>query len=211
MKITKFGHACLLVEEKQARIIIDPGSFSGLQNDAQNINAILISHEHQDHLDITSLKSIIKNNPQAIIYSSKSVVERLAAENISCQILEHNQTIHVKDVSVQACGVEHAEILPTIPLIQNIGFFIAERLFFPGDAFTVPIKPVEILALPVCAPWSKLSEVIAYVKNVKPKIAFPIHDAILSIKKLYYHWPEQKMLEMGGEWKVIEEGQGVEF
>jgi L-ascorbate metabolism protein UlaG (beta-lactamase superfamily) len=211
MKITKFGHACLLVEEKQARIIIDPGSFSSLQNDAQNIDAVLISHEHQDHLDIASLKSIIQNNPLAIIYSNKSVAGKLLVENISCQVLEHNQTILVKDVSVQACGVEHAEILPTIPLIQNIGFFIGERLFFPGDAFTVPSKPVEILALPVCAPWSKLSEVIAYIKNVKPKIAFPIHDAILSIKRLYYHWPEQTMLEMGGEWKVIEDGESKDF
>ena len=111
----------------------------------------------------------------------------------------------------EICGSKHAEILPTIPLIQNSGFLIAGRLFFPGDAFTVPNKSVEILALPVCAPWSKLSEVISYLKKVKPKIAFPVHDAILNIKRLYYHWPEQTMLEIGGGWRVIEEGQCLEF
>jgi L-ascorbate metabolism protein UlaG (beta-lactamase superfamily) len=211
MKITKFGHSCLLVEEKETRIIIDPGSFSSLQNGVQNIDAVLISHEHQDHLDIFSLQNIIKSNPQAIIYSNKTVAEKLSIENIPCLVLESNQIVFIKDVSVEICGSEHAEILPTIPLIQNSGFIIAGRLFFPGDAFTVPNKSVEILALPVCAPWSKLSEVISYLKKVKPKIAFPVHDAILNIKRLYYHWPEQTMLEIGGGWRVIEEGQCLEF
>ncbi|MBP9694894.1 MAG: MBL fold metallo-hydrolase [Candidatus Magasanikbacteria bacterium] len=28
MRITKFGHSCLLVEENDVRVLIDPGAFS---------------------------------------------------------------------------------------------------------------------------------------------------------------------------------------
>ena len=39
---------------------------------------------------------------------------------------------------------------------------------------------VEVLLLPVSAPWMKLSEAAEYLQAVAPDIAVPIHDAILS-------------------------------
>lgn len=33
MKITKFGHACLLIEEADARILIGPGTYSSGSED----------------------------------------------------------------------------------------------------------------------------------------------------------------------------------
>ena len=50
MKITKFGHSCLLVEENGVRILFDPGSYSTAQNDVKNIDVVLITHEHSDHV-----------------------------------------------------------------------------------------------------------------------------------------------------------------
>ena len=34
--------------------------------------------------------------------------------------------------------------------------------------------------LPVMAPWNKISEVIDYVREVKPQRAYDIHDALLT-------------------------------
>jgi L-ascorbate metabolism protein UlaG (beta-lactamase superfamily) len=73
MKITKFGHCCLLIDEKSLRILIDPGKYSDGQNSITNIDVVLITHEHQDHLHVDSVKSIIANNPSVRIMTNAGV------------------------------------------------------------------------------------------------------------------------------------------
>jgi L-ascorbate metabolism protein UlaG (beta-lactamase superfamily) len=63
--------------------------------------------------------------------------------------------------------------------VENTGYCIENTLFYPGDAFTNPGKPVDILALPVAGPWMKISEAIEYALEIAPRIAFPVHDGML--------------------------------
>ena len=77
-------------------------------------------------------------------------------------------------------GELHAVIHPDIPRITNVGFLVDGSVFHPGDALTVPDQPVDTLMLPVMAPWNKISEVIDYVREVKPRRAIDIHDALLT-------------------------------
>jgi L-ascorbate metabolism protein UlaG (beta-lactamase superfamily) len=67
-----------------------------------------------------------------------------------------------------------------VPRIQNVGFLVDGLVFHPGDAFTLPGAPVDTLLLPIYAPWSKVAEVIDYVRAVKPGRAVPIHDGLLN-------------------------------
>ncbi|MGK5643459.1 MBL fold metallo-hydrolase, partial [Streptomyces sp. URMC 126] len=76
--------------------------------------------------------------------------------------------------------VQLAVIHPDIPRVTNIGFVLDGSLFHPGDALTVPERPVETLMLPVHAPWSKVAEVIDYVREVKPRRALDVHDGLLT-------------------------------
>ncbi len=50
MRITKFGHACLRVEHDGTTVVIDPGTFSEPES-VDGADAILITHEHADHVD----------------------------------------------------------------------------------------------------------------------------------------------------------------
>lgn len=181
MKITKFGHCCLLIEEKGVKILTDPGIYSTQQNEVKNIDFVLITHEHNDHFHIDSLKAILKNNPPLEIITNKSVGAFLEKENIAFNIVEDGQNFDANGVLIEGFGKEHALIHSSIPIIQNTGYFIANRLFYPGDAFNNPKKQVEILALPVAAPWMKSSEAIDYTFQIKPKICFPVHDGILNL------------------------------
>lgn len=178
MKITKYGHCCLLIEEKSLRILTDPGTYSSGFENLINIDLILITHEHQDHIHIPALKECLKNNPKARIITNKGVAKLLEKENIKHELLEDGEHIKIKDVLIEAIGHDHTPLYKTSPCI-NTGFFIANRLFYPGDSLHNPKKQVEILALPVAGPWLKLEEAIDYALEIKPKIVFPVHEGIL--------------------------------
>lgn len=178
MKITKFGHCCLLIEEQGLKILTDPGNYNKTP-DITGVDVILITHEHSDHLHIDSLKIVLQNNPQAKIITNASVGKLLDPENIPYQVVEHGQKTSVQDIIIEAFGQKHAVIYPDFPVVENTGYFIGGKFFYPGDAFTEPGQAVEILALPVAGPWVKLSEAIDYAKKINPKICFPVHDGVL--------------------------------
>jgi L-ascorbate metabolism protein UlaG (beta-lactamase superfamily) len=177
MKITKFGHCCLLLEINGVRLLTDPGTMSTGENTATGIDAIIITHEHADHFHIDSVKKILSNNPNAITVTNASVGALLAKANISFTKVEDGESIQVKEITIAGFGREHAEIYGPITVV-NTGFMIANKFFFPGDNFYNPQVPVDVLALPMAGPWMKFSEAIDYAKAVKPRTAFPVHDGI---------------------------------
>ncbi len=167
----------MLIETKGKRILTDPGSYTvEAHSKLENIDYILFTHEHQDHYHIESLKVILEKNPQAIIYSGNSVSELLDNEGIKNKVIKNGDSILLGEISVVGIGEKHAQMHSEIPLSSNIGFFIDEQLWYPGDAFTNPEREVGILALPVSGPWMKIGEAIDYAILVKPKVAFPVHD-----------------------------------
>lgn len=180
MKIHKIGHCCLIVEANGKRIMTDPGSFTSNQNQEMDIDIILFTHEHQDHLHMESLKAVLQNNPQAKIITNTSVGKILDTEKIPYTILEHGNSKTEEGVLFEAYGEIHDEIFGDAGRVQNTGYFIENKLFYPGDALTNPGKPVDVLALPISGPWVKIKDVVNYVMAVKPKRAFPVHDGILN-------------------------------
>lgn len=180
MQITKFGQCCLLIEVQGKRILTDPGRFSVGQNELRDIDVIVITHEHADHLHSESLAALLANNPTAAIVTNTSVGVILADLGLPYQVLEGRATTTCCGILLEAYDGVHAEIVGDYGQVQNTGYFIAERLFYPGDAYTEPGKPVPILALPIAGPWCKAAEVIAYAVRVKPTVAFPVHDAVLN-------------------------------
>jgi L-ascorbate metabolism protein UlaG (beta-lactamase superfamily) len=147
--------------------------------DVRDLDAILITHEHQDHMSISVLKALVAANPGATIITQEGVGRILNEEHIPYQRIADGSEISIKGVSVKSFGHEHACVHQEIPLIQNTGFLIGGRLFYPGDALYNPNVSVEVLALPVSAPWLKISEAVDYARAVKPKKVFPVHDGML--------------------------------
>lgn len=179
MHIKKLGHCCLVIETGRKRIMTDPGSFSSGMETETNIDIVLITHEHGDHVHIPALKEILTCNPTATVVGNSAVAKLLDAENIPCVVLEGTAAAEVAGVPLEAYDCKHEEIFEEIGQVQNTGYFITRRLFYPGDSFANPQKPVDILALPVAGPWCKLPDAIRYAIAVKPNKAFPVHDAIL--------------------------------
>ena len=212
MKLTKFGHCCFLVEEASVRILTDPGNYSTGQNDVKGIDIILLSHhEHQDHLFFDSLKVILRNNPSAKIISNGSVATRLESEHIPSTVLEDGGTISERGVTIEGIGRKHSIIYPDLPPIHNTGYFISNKLFYPGDAFTNLQRRVEILALPLAAPWLKLSESIDYAKEVRPNICFPVHDGNVRAPESIYRVARLVLEPLGITFIVLDPGKEMSF
>jgi L-ascorbate metabolism protein UlaG (beta-lactamase superfamily) len=181
MKLTKKSHACVRLEKEGRTLVLDPGGFSEADA-AFGADAILVTHEHPDHFNEGRLRTAMDANPAAEIWTLRSVAEKVSAAFPGrVHTVGHGDTFTAAGFDVQVHGELHAVIHPDIPRITNVGYLVdGGKVFHPGDALTVPGQAVETLMLPVMAPWSKISEVIDYVREVGPLRAYDIHDALLT-------------------------------
>ncbi|MFC8145605.1 MBL fold metallo-hydrolase [Streptomyces paradoxus] len=181
MKLTKKSHACVRLEKDGRTLVLDPGAFTE-EDAALGADAILVTHEHPDHFDESRLRAAMESNQAAEIWTLRAVAEKISSAFPGrVHTVGHGDTVTAAGFDVQVHGELHAVIHPDLPRITNVGYLVdGGRVFHPGDALTVPDHPVETLMLPVMAPWSKISEVIDYVREVKPQRAYDIHDALLT-------------------------------
>ena len=179
MKLTKYQHACLVLEKESEKIVIDPGAFSHDFIVPHSVVAIVITHEHPDHLDESKITALLAANPKAIIIAHESIVGRFT--QYQTQTAKPDEPFQVGPFSLRFFGGVHETIAEGIPVPPNYGVLVDERLYYPGDSFVVPEGvTVKELAVPASAPWLKLSESMRFLSTVKPSFAFPTHDAILS-------------------------------
>ncbi|MDF6017926.1 MBL fold metallo-hydrolase [Streptomyces sp. JH34] len=180
LTLVKKTHSCVRLERNGQSLVIDPGGFT--EDDAAvGADAILVTHEHPDHFNEARLRAALESNPAAQVWTLRSVAEQVSAAFPGrVHTVGHGDTFTAAGLDVQVHGELHAVIHPDIPRVTNIGFLVDGSVFHPGDALTVPDHPVDTLMLPVMAPWNKISEVIDYVREVKPRRAIDIHDALLT-------------------------------
>lgn len=211
MQITKIGHCCLLIRENNLTILTDPGAWSTKQDEISGIDLVLITHEHADHLHIESLRAVLKNNPQAQIITNSSVGKILDEQKLSYSVVENGEFRKFHDLLIEGFGTEHAPIYESINPVMNTGYLIGERLFYPGDALTNPKKPVELLALPIAGPWLTMAQLLDYAKEVKPTVAFPIHDGMLDPVEWIYRYPSQILPEAGIKFDILGAGETLSY
>jgi L-ascorbate metabolism protein UlaG (beta-lactamase superfamily) len=212
MKIKKLGHCCLVVETNDKRIMTDPGSYTTEEQvKEKNIDLILITHEHGDHLHIESLKKILENNPNVKIITNNGVGKFLNEIGIKFEVLENKIPKEILGVELEAHDCKHEEIFEEYGQVQNTGYFIDKRLFYPGDAFYNPGKPVDVLALPVAGPWTRIKDFLKYALEIKPKICFPVHDGGLKSLELTNKLAEMFLTKHDIVFKTFEENNEQEF
>jgi L-ascorbate metabolism protein UlaG (beta-lactamase superfamily) len=181
VELTTFGHSCLRLTVSDRRIVIDPGTFADAQGALQGAEAVLITHEHPDHLDHDALGQALERDPRLQVWApagAKRTFDQRLQERVT-EVLPHQQ-LEVAGVRVRTFGGQHALIHRSIPVIDNLGYLVEDVLYHPGDAFDVPDVAVEWLAVPTHGPWSKLAEVLDFVTANRAQRAFQIHDGLLN-------------------------------
>lgn len=179
MKLTKYQHACFTLEKDGKLLVVDPGAFTTDLPALESVVGVIITHEHADHFDTAALGAIAAHNPEAVIYAHETITRQFG-DTLAHQAVTVGQRIDIGPFTVEFLGGEHAIIHDSFPRLANLAVMINDELYYPGDSFFVPERPVGTLALPVAAPWMKISEAFDFLTAVKPRFAFPTHDAILS-------------------------------
>ncbi|HSW99702.1 MAG TPA: MBL fold metallo-hydrolase [Patescibacteria group bacterium] len=179
MKLTKYEHACVVLEEQGKKIVIDPGAFTQSFGELTNIVAVVVTHKHPDHFEPRHLDAIIAANPAVRIFAPSDVTDQFPDKPTTA--VTGGDTADIAPFNLRFFGERHAEIHPdhfTMP--ENIGVMINDRVYNPGDSFVIPNVPVTTLLAPVSAPWLKIGETIDFVEHIKPNLCIATHTALLS-------------------------------
>lgn len=184
MQITHLGHSSVLVETSGVRLLIDPGAFSNGWHGLTDLDAVLVTHQHPDHIDVANLPALVADNPAARWFVEPSVVPMVEASSVTA--FAAGESIALGELAIEGVGGTHAVIHPDLPDIGNTGLVLRAEgeptLFHPGDAYAAVPRGVDIAAVPLNAPWSKLSECVDFIRALQPEQWFPIHDALLSAR-----------------------------
>jgi L-ascorbate metabolism protein UlaG (beta-lactamase superfamily) len=213
MRVTKYEHAAMVVDEGGRKLVIDPGSFTRSLTDQKDVEAIVVTHEHADHWTPEQLKGLLDTNPAASVFGPAGVAAALGAEGIEVETVTDGDTVEVGPFTLTFAGTDHAVIHESIPVPDNTGVLVNGKLFYPGDSFFVPPFPVEVLAAPVGAPWLKISEAMDYVSAVKPARSFPVHEKTLSDAGFGMHAERIGAMTTagGGTPSILQPGESIDI
>lgn len=178
MELTKFTHACVRLHEGGRSLVIDPGVFSEAEEALDGASAVLITHEHADHIDVDKVRAAAQRDPALCIWGPAPVREALVDLDEQVVVVRPGESFEAGGFAVRTFGGQHALIHPQIPIVPNVGYLIDGAVYHPGDSLVVPDVPVQTLLLPTVAPWSKASETIDFAVSVRAPRAFQIHDSI---------------------------------
>jgi len=182
MTIRHLGHAAVLLETDQARILIDPGNFSATWHDLTDLDAILVTHAHPDHIDPDHVPSLIRANPSARILVEPGVLTLLDLP--TAEPFPAGSSATIASTTITAVGGMHAIIHRDIPRIGNIGLVLRTEseptLYHPGDALDTVPEAIDILATPAHGPWCAMKETIDFVRAVQAPRGFLIHDGLIN-------------------------------
>lgn len=189
MRFAHFGHACVLVETGSARLLFDPGTFSAGYTDLRDLTGILITHQHFDHIDEATLPDLVKANPQAELVVDPDTLPIVEKLGLTARVAGTGDAFELGGAAINVVGGTHASIYGPFPGISNAGYVVDHGAFYhPGDSLHVPDQAVDVLGAPVVAPWMKIAEAVDFIKSVKPRVALPIHEALLANPQLGYGW-----------------------
>jgi L-ascorbate metabolism protein UlaG (beta-lactamase superfamily) len=181
MKISKYIHSCLLFELDGHKLLFDPGKFTFAEGVVTpemfaDVNSIIITHIHPDHLDTENLKKIVALS-KATVYTNMEVGTAIQRSGINYTLVEEG-IFNIGPFKLQAIPVVHEPLLDS-PIPQMTGFIINDKVLHPVDSMEHKLttyRNIELLIMVTMAPFATELKIADFGDKVKPKQILPVHD-----------------------------------
>jgi L-ascorbate metabolism protein UlaG (beta-lactamase superfamily) len=198
VRLTHLGHACLLVEAGGARVLIDPGTFTPGFETTTGLDAVLVTHQHADHVDAERLPALLAASGAAALVAEPATAAQLDGAGLPAEPLPVGGERQFGGRNVRAVGGVHAWLYDGDPRVGNVGLMISAdgepTLFHPGDSYDVTPSGLDVLALPLAAPWTSGRGTIDFLRATAPTVAVPMHDGLLvpAARQIYVRMVEAR-------------------
>jgi L-ascorbate metabolism protein UlaG (beta-lactamase superfamily) len=211
MKLTKYTHACIVLEDQGQKLIIDPGQFTNDFGNLDNVVAVVVTHVHGDHFHADHLQNIIQVNPNVVIFTTDEV--RNSWQDPHAQAVHAYEDHQAGPFGLRFFGDKHAVIHASTPVPDNIGVQVNGTFYYPGDSLAEADGNITMLAIPACAPWLKIGEAMDLITVTKPQHVIPTHDAMLSEigEMINDNWLRQAAEGVQAEYKRLHSGESLEY
>lgn len=181
MRISKYIHSCLVLEENGSRLLFDPGQFSFVEGrvrpeDFQNVTTIVVTHAHPDHVDVGMLQRIVEISGASVV-TNGATAQQLSEAGVQASVLEDGSTT-VGPFTLRAIPAPHDPVLSD-KLPQNTAYLVNDRVLNPGDSFSPALASLAgtpTLVLPVMAPWLTEIASFRFAASLRPEMVIPVHD-----------------------------------
>ncbi len=203
LEILFIGHASLMMEFQGKIIHVDPYSKLADYSTLPKADLVLITHEHQDHLDPAALDRIRTRG-------TKIVLTEKGAEKVTGGTVMKNgdvQTIMgIRIEAVPAYNIVHKRDngQPFHPKGQGNGYVLTfgdARVYIAGDTENTPemkaLRNIDVAFLPMNLPYTMTPEMVAdAARAFKPRVLYPYHYGETDTSKIVSLLRDQKDTEV---------------
>jgi L-ascorbate metabolism protein UlaG (beta-lactamase superfamily) len=181
LTVTFVGHGTLMFDFGGKTIHVDP--YGKLTDYAKlpKADAILITHDHADHLDPAAIAAI--RTPATVVVMSPSCVGKL--DGLVMTNGESRTVLGIQTEAVPAYNVVNKRDngQPFHPKGAGNGYLLSfgdKRIYVAGDTEDTPemraLRGIDVAFLPMNLPYTMTPEMVAAAaKALQPKVLYPYH------------------------------------
>jgi L-ascorbate metabolism protein UlaG (beta-lactamase superfamily) len=247
LRLTYTGHSTVLIELDGVRVLTDPllrkrvAHLGRLADPPQpqdwNLDAVLISHMHWDHMDPPSLRMIGHDTHIIAPAGAYTYLRRRGFRNVSQ--IGRDEQLHLNGVTITATLADHAGSRPPFgPKLDSLGYLVqgSRQVYFAGDTDLFPEmadlgrRNLDVALLPVWGygPTLGAGHLDPYraaqsLQHLDPGVAVPIHWGTYCpvgmnwMQMPFLHEPPRAFAEFAGllaptvQVEILEPGQVLQL
>jgi len=217
MNITKFSHACVLIETKDKKILIDAGEYSPEEETTNWIDPdfVFVTHKHGDHFAEERIQKIKKASTR--FFATSETANKYPDTNF--EIVKIGDTVKLDEITVGVTKAIHG-FMPFLKggneINEGAGYVFeieGKKIYLVGDSISFDSKTkCDVLFVPVCNHGLVMGpfEAALFAKETGATLVIPYHydspKFPADMEKVEEEFEKEKI-----NYKILKAGEKIEL